>query len=222
MVMPNQKLKANNKGFSLFELLIAMVITMVIMGIASKLIATSFNMRARENSRTDSIADVQRALNIMSREIAIGGYGFEWSNNGLVSGDCDDESVRVRSNLNRYTDNSTTIESSGEDLKYFIDSTGGQNFLVRYDRFGAAGIQKTVLANRIDDLEITYWGPGNVALDVGTNPALVTTAVGIRITVSANLEPVGRPGTPGFQPGTVVQLSSDVTLRNQSQNLLTY
>ena len=209
-------------GFSLVELLIAMTVTIVIMGIASTMVATSFNVRTREDARTDSIADVQRALNIMSREISIGGYGFDSSTNGLVVGDCNGSTIRVRSNLNRFTDNSTTIESAGEDIKYLVDGTNGQNYLVRYDNFGAAGTQATVLANRIDSLQITYWSPTNLQLDVATDQTLVSSAVGVRITVAANLAAVGAPGSPGYQPATTIQLSSDVALRNKSQNLATY
>jgi Tfp pilus assembly protein PilW len=208
-------------GFSLVELLIAMVITLAIMGAASTLVATSFKIRTRENARTDSIADVQRGLNIMSREIAIGGYGFDPLSNGLVAGDCDGSSLRVRSNLNRYSEGSLTIESANEDVKYLTDTTNGQNFLVRYDKF-ATGAQATVLANRVDNLAITYFGPGNTVLDVTANPSQVVNAIGVRITVSVNLPEVGVQGSPGYQPATTIQLSSDVTLRNESQNLANY
>jgi len=212
--------KTPEQGFSLVELLIAMTISLVIMGVASNLLATSFKIRNRENARTDSIADVQRGLNIMSRELAIGGYGFDPSSNGLVVGDSDGSSIRVRSNLNRYTDNSTTIESEHEDVKYLIDTTDGQDYLVRYDRF--APVQATVLANRIENLEITYWSPTNTALNVAADPSQVANAVGVRITVSVDLPAVGRPGSPGYQPPTTMPLTSDVTLRNKSQNLATY
>ena len=208
-------------GFSLLELLIAMAITLIIMSIASTLLATSFKIRTRENARTDSIADVQRGLNMMTREIAIGGYGFDPASNGLVSGDCDDSSIRVRSNLNRYSDNSLTIESANEDVKYVIDTTNGQNYLVRYDKF-ATGSQKTVLANRVDNLDIIYWGPGNTALNVSADPSQVANAIGVRITVSVDLPAVGTPRSPGYQPATTMDLTSDVALRNKTQNLETY
>jgi type II secretory pathway pseudopilin PulG len=198
-----------------------MAITLVILGIASTLLATSFKIRTRENARTESIADVQRALNIMSREIAIGGYGFDPASNGLVVGDCDASSLRVRSNLNRYSSYSTTIESENEDIKYLIDSTDELDYLVRYDRF-ATGTQATVLANRITNLEIIYWSPTNTVLDVSADPSQVANAVGVRITVGVDLPEVGMPGSPGYQPATTIPLSSDVTLRNKSQNLLTY
>ena len=213
----------SQSGFSLLELLIGMTVTLVIMSIASTLLATSFNVRNREHSRTDSIADVQRALNIMSRELAIGGYGFNDADNGLVVGDCDGSTIRVRSNLNRFSSGSSTIESSGEDVKYLVDSTNGQNYLVRHDRLAAAGTnQNTVLANRIDQMEIIYWGPDNTALNVAGDPTQVANAVGVRITVTANLAAVGTPGSPGYQAATPIQLTSDVALRNKSQNLATY
>lgn len=206
-------------GFSLLELLIGMTITLAIMGIASTLLATSFNVRSREHSRTDSIADVQRALNIMSREIAIGGYGFNSADNGLVVGDCDGFTIRVRSNLNRYSDGSTTIESTGEDIKYLVDSTTDRNYLVRHE---VGTNQSTVLANRIDLLEISYLDAANAPLNIAADPTQVANAVGVRITVTANLPRVGTPGAPGYQRETSVQLTSDVALRNKTQNLATY
>jgi len=138
-----------------------------------------------------------------------------------VANDCDDSSLRVRSNLNRYSGDSFTIESAGEDIKYLIDSTNGQNYLVRYDRF-ATGSQKTVLANRVDNLDIIYWGPGNTALDVSADPSQVVNAIGVRIKVSVDLPAVGTKGSPGYQPATTIDLSSDVTFRNKTQNLATY
>lgn len=215
--------RKHDAGFSLIELLIAMTITIVLMGAASTLLSSSFKVRTRENSRTDSIADVQRAINTMSRELAIGGYGFGSSSNGLVVGDCDDTSIRVRSNLNRYSGGSLTIEGSGEDVKYLVDNTNGQSYLVRFDRFPPTGsAQATVLANRIDSLTITYWSTTHTALNVAADPSQVANAVGARITVTANLAAVGTPGVSGYQPATTVQLTSDVAFRNKQENLNTY
>jgi len=191
-------------------------------GLASTLLAASLKMRTRENARTDSIADVQRALNIMAREIAIGGYGFDTNSNGLVVGDSDAVSIRVRSNLNRYSDNSTTTTELSEDLKYFVDIEDGQNFLVRYDKNAPAGTQATVLANRLDTLSITYWSVTNSQLGVAADPSQVANAVALTITVSTLLPAVGVPGSPGHQPATTIQLSSDVALRNKQENLSSY
>lgn len=201
-----------------------MTLIVGIAAIGSTLLSSSLNIRTRENARTDSIADVQRALNTMARELAIGGYGFDENANGLVAGDCDNSAIRIRSNLNRYTNEATkyTIQDQGEDLKYFVDDTNGRFYLVRYDRFATAGNQTTVLANRVDTLNIVYWSPSNTVLDVVTDPSQVANAVGLRITVTVNLEAVGVPNTPGYQPPTPIQLSSDVALRNKEENLTTY
>src|SRR5688500_20379697 len=84
-------------GFSLVELCIALTVTLVIMVIASTLLAASFKVRGRENQRSSAIADAQRALNLMSREIANAAYGL--STNGIVTGDSGASSIRVRSDL---------------------------------------------------------------------------------------------------------------------------
>src|SRR6476619_3832783 len=100
-----QTRNANNlRGFSMIELVIAMGITLTVLGLASTLLASSFNIRSREDRKSDAIADVQRALNIMTREISNAGLKVpsglpSVSANGIVAGDSDNESVRVVSNL---------------------------------------------------------------------------------------------------------------------------
>lgn len=224
--MQTQSLEARNNsaGFSLIELVIAMTITLAIMAAASTMLAQSFNIRQREDDRTDSIADVQRAINIMSREISVGGYGFDSASNGIVANDSDGSTLRIRANLNRFTNeaNKYTIADAGEDLKYQVIQSGGRSFLVRYDRYAAANNQKTVLANRIDSLQITYLDANNAVINVAANPALVVNAMTVRLTVSVGLDASGTPGSPGYQPATTVQLVSDVTLRNKTETLKTY
>ncbi|HEY0724633.1 MAG TPA: prepilin-type N-terminal cleavage/methylation domain-containing protein, partial [Pyrinomonadaceae bacterium] len=92
--------KKGTSGFSLVELLIAMAITMALMTAASTLLANALRVRARENQKSDALADVQRALNIMSREIA--NSGFNLSNNGIVVADSSRNKLRIRANLNRF------------------------------------------------------------------------------------------------------------------------
>jgi prepilin-type N-terminal cleavage/methylation domain-containing protein len=218
----NHDSSTSDRGFSLLELLIAMTVTLVVAGLATTLLAASLKMQTRENARSDSIADVQRALNVMAREIAIGGYGFDTNSNGLVAGDSNASSLRVRSNLNRYSANSITTTEVDEDIKYFIDTGDDQNFLVRYDKNAAAGADKSVLANRLDTLTITYWSVTNAQLDVAADPSQVANAVALTLTVTTILPAVGVQGSPGYQPGTTIQLSSDVTLRNKLENLSSY
>src|SRR5215211_5980712 len=115
----------SSSGFSLLELLIAMVITMALMTAATTLLANALRVRTRENQKSDALADTQRALNIMSREIA--NAGFNMTGNGIVAADSGLNEIRVRSNLNRYeyeppvTDASRdNVQDEYEDITYFI------------------------------------------------------------------------------------------------------
>jgi type II secretory pathway pseudopilin PulG len=230
----------NAAGFSLIELMIAMGTTLVVMGIAATLLASSFSVRARENRRSDGIADVQRALNIMTREIA--NSGFNLTNNGVVGcagGACDSDgvSIRIRANLNRYTENDTDVSDAGEDLKYFLQPSvdGITVYLARYDA-NNAGTKATVLANRVDALQFHYFdervsyttGTYNSATPTATllqnvrnsagnaeNEVTPDQATYIVIVLCVQLDAVGAPGSPGYQPRSSVLLASDVALRNE-------
>jgi Tfp pilus assembly protein PilW len=227
------------QGFSLFELIIAMTLTIVIMGIASTLLAQSLRVRTRANENVDSLADVQRALNIMSREIA--DAGFNLADNGIVAGDTGidangNSTIRIRSNLNKFnTAVSTTArngigvvgEDAGEDIKYFVYPAANTNLLARYDAYAVAGGSSTVLANRLDSLHIHYfaqkvtYSTSNCDIS-GASLAEVTPSAAkyVVIAVCVGLGAVGTPGSPGYQPPIKVMLVSDVALRNS--NLTVY
>src|SRR5829696_1344363 len=158
----------NEAGFSLLELLIAMGITITIMGLSSSLLASGFRVRSREDRKSDAIADVQRALNIMTREISNSGFKLPGglaavSTNGVVSDDSDNTSLRIISNLNGMPDSAngyfedSDVEDTDEDLKFlmYVDAAIGQRYIVRYEKNGSN--QTTVLANRIDSLIFRYY-----------------------------------------------------------------
>src|SRR5260370_27198753 len=140
---------SSQSGFSLLDLVICMSITLVMITIASILLASSFTIRGRENQRSAAIADAQRALNTMSREIANAGYGL--STNGIVAGDSGLTQIRVRSDL----DLSGATGASGEDLKYALINDANGSFILRMDLQPS---QTTgLIANRIDGLAIYYY-----------------------------------------------------------------
>lgn len=215
--------KDNNAGFSLLELLIAMVITMGLMTAASTLLAQALRVRSRENQKSDALADAQRALNIMSREIA--NTGFNMTGNGIVGADSGANSIRIRSNLNRYDTsalaaNRDSIIDENEDVKFFINEADATKYLARYDPYGNG---KTVLANRIDGMTIHYFGqkvtytaPAGGMDITGASAGEVTPANAkyIVIAISVTLDAVGTAGSAGYQPPYSVLLCSDVTLRN--------
>jgi prepilin-type N-terminal cleavage/methylation domain-containing protein len=218
----------SQRGFSLIELLIAMAVTIVIATIASTLVAQSFRMRAREDTRSDAIADAHRALNIVSREIANSGFGL--IDNGIVPGDTGAGSIRFRANLNAYTRDeagnpvagSDSVSDRDEDIKYtmYNDDAANRHYLVRYDAILGAVDQRegtTVLANRLDSFQLQYFDSSGNELNVTADPSAVINTWKVRLTVGVVLPAEGQPGSPGYQPQTTINLVSDVVLRNASQ-----
>jgi prepilin-type N-terminal cleavage/methylation domain-containing protein len=220
-------------GFSLIELLIAMTITIIITGLACGLLAQSMKMRTRTNSQTDALADAQRALNMMSREIQ--NSGFNLVDNGLVAEDCvtdanGNSTIRFRANLNKFdTSVSSTAQTSigvvnedaNEDVKYFLHPADTTNLLARYDRFNGATGKSTVLANRLDSLHMHYfaqkvtYSTSNCDISgASATESSVALAKYVVIAVCVEQAAVGAAGSPGYQPATKVLLVSDVTLRN--------
>lgn len=198
--------KRGAAGFSLIELLIAMAVTLTVMGIATTMIARSLHVRSRENRRMDALADAQRALNIMSREIGNSGFGLDY--NGLVAADCHPTStgdpnvaqIRLRANVNNSND---TISDSDEDIT-FVYQGSPTRAIVRYD---AVSQTSTVLAGEIDGMQITYIDAAGATSNLATGSA-VANAVRIRITIQVKLQK-----TVG-QPASEVLLTSEIALRN--------
>jgi prepilin-type N-terminal cleavage/methylation domain-containing protein len=237
------KRSQNEAGFSLIELIIAMAITVTIMTLASSLLAAGFNMRSREDRKSDAIADVQRALNIMTREISNSGMKLpsglpKIASNGIVTNDSDNDELRIVSNLNGMPDSAngyfedTDVTDTDEDVKFlmYVDATLGQRYIVRYEKNGSN--QTTVLANRIDSLIFRYYDEKvtydttvdddgvcditNVVNAAGAakNEVSPSAAKFIVIAVGVTLPAVGTVGSDGYQPPSQVQLTSDVVLRN--------
>ena len=211
----------NQDGFSLIELMIAMTLTLIIAGASATLLTQSFRLRSREDNRSDAIADAQRALNIVSREIANSGFGL--MDNGIVPGDTNDVSIRFRANLNAYTSEpgNQAVSDADEDIKYLMyhDNAENRHYLVRLDAVLAETAplkSKTVLANRLDSFNLRYFDGAGAEINPSTPGNLVNTWK-VRITVAVKLPADGTFGSPGFQPESTVDLVSDVVLRNASQ-----
>ena len=231
----------NQSGFSLIELLVAITLTLVVMSIAVTLLAQTLNVRARENEHVDELGDVQRALNIMSREIA--NSGFNLTTNGIVAADSDSQAIRIRANLNKFNfdpgvsaASRANVQDAGEDVTYFVNVADNTNYLARWDRFESSGppdLRGTVLANRVDGIRFYYFDrkvtytqdPSNCQItnplsDAGTTQPSVApdNAKFVVIVVCISTPQVGMPGSPGYQPAFQTLLISDVALRNSRLN----
>ena len=196
-------------GFSLLELIIAMTVLLIMMAGASQLLMTSLTSRTRENQKSDALSDAQRALNIMSREIGNSGFGLDY--NGIVATDCHPTTatdpitaqIRVRANTNN-TD--AKISSADEDIT-FVYQGAPTYAIIRYD---AVTNTRTVLANRIDAMQITYIDAAGTLSTLAT-PSAISTAVRVRITIQVNLQTTVNQAAANVPK---VLLTSDIALRN--------
>lgn len=188
-------------GFSLIELLIAMSITLILTFAASTLLTTSLGTRTRENRRSDALSDAQRAISILSREIANSGYGL--MDNGIVANDSGQTSIRIRANI--YSANERpndpnapplATDDADEDVTYVYQAAN--EAIVRFDRNTNTS---TVLARPVNLFRIRYLDAADVEVAVG-NAVKVRLSVLITLPASSN------------QPASQMQLTSDVALRN--------
>lgn len=186
-------------GFSLLELLIAMTITLAVMVAASTLLASSLRTRARENLRSEALSAAQRALSIMSREISNAGYGL--TDNGIVTVDSAEGSIRVRANLN----NDADLNDIDEDVRFMLQAANPNQEIVRYDN-STTPDKTSVLATNITSLRIKYF---NVAGNEVSAAIAERVSIEVEVILPASTE----------QPAGVVNLISQVALRNAPATL---
>jgi prepilin-type N-terminal cleavage/methylation domain-containing protein len=199
---------SKNKGFSLVELLIAMAITLILLGVATSLFAGALGTRSRESRRTDALTSARAALGAISREISNSGYGL--TNNGIVAADSNAQKIHFRANL---LNEDYETGDVGEDVTYYFDSA--TKSIVRYDPNTTP--TTSVIVNKISNVTFSYFDYSAAS----STPTTVTTPSAntgrVRITVMVELEPV--VGQPNNQS---VTFTSDVTLRNSSYMLNQY
>lgn len=203
----NHSRKSQESGFSLLELIIAMTITLVLLGIISTGFAGAIQIRERESSRTDALTAAQAAINVMSREISNSGFGL--TNNGIVLADSDSQKLHFRSNI---TNNNLTTTDVDENITYYYDATSKS--VVRYD---ANENLTSAIINQVSTVTFQYFDyvDSNSTPTVGLTPTANTGRVRITLTViMADVQ-----GQPKNQ---TVTFTSDVTLRNSTYMLNQY
>ena len=195
-------------GFSLLELIIAMTITLILLGITTVAMSGALGARERESSRTDALTAAQAAINVMSREISNAGYGL--TNNGIVIADSNAQKLHFRANTKN--DNLTTTDVD-EDITYYYDASSQS--VVRYDANTTPST--TGVINQISMVTFQYFDytDSNSTPTVGVVPTANTGRV--RITLIVIL-----PEVQGQPKNQTVTLTSDVTLRNSTYMLNQY
>ncbi|MFL6467572.1 MAG: PilW family protein [Pyrinomonadaceae bacterium] len=211
--MENQNKNTGASGFSLLELMLAMTIMLIVLGVVSSLFARSLATRQRESSRTDALTAAQAALNVISREVANSGYGL--AGNGIVrGGDSDAGKLHFLSNIRN---DNEVFTDAGENITYYFDPT--TRSILRYDANGGGANtpQTSVIVNRISSLSFEYFDYVGTGAPTGPNltPSLDTARVRVRVTVLLD-NIVGQVNPQN------VTLVSDVTLRNSDYMLRQY
>ncbi|HVQ55543.1 MAG TPA: prepilin-type N-terminal cleavage/methylation domain-containing protein [Pyrinomonadaceae bacterium] len=229
------KRQEKEAGFSLVELMIAMTVMLLALGIVSMVLSRAMAVKARESRTADALATAQAAISVLSREISNSGFGLYTDNfnkkasNGIVTAESNAHRIRVLSNV----DHSGGVETDtdplalrmltpGEDVTYFFDATTSS--IVRYDPHGVEtspgvyGPQTSVVVNRISNVTFEYFDyAGGTSQAVGPSAAPTVDTARVRITVDVELDQVfGQPNTQH------VIFASDVTLRNNSYMLTQY
>jgi prepilin-type N-terminal cleavage/methylation domain-containing protein len=228
-------LRKGSKGYSLIELIIAMTMMLVLMGIVSTLMARSFSVRTRESRQADALATAQSALSVISREVSNSGFGIyvvdaagvisQPATNGIVLADSGLHRIRVRANLENAGGvqtapgaNTLAINQPGEDVTYFFDAA--TKSIVRFDpNGGGTGVPETsVVVNRISNVTFRYFNyVGSSATPVGPLDAPTADTCRVRIEVQVEMDHV-----QGQPDGQTVNFTSDVTLRNSGYMLQQY
>jgi prepilin-type N-terminal cleavage/methylation domain-containing protein len=221
-------------GFSLIELLVAMTVMLILLGIVSTILGRSMSVRSRESRKSDALASAEAALNVLSRELSNAGYGIYsglvvddptsgLATNGIYLPDSNSSRVHFRANLTNTGGTSgspgpTAVSTNdpGEDVTYFFDS--GTQSIVRYDpNGGGTGVPETsVIINKISNVTFQYWDYTGLGVLTGPNNAPSANTGRVTLTVTVVLDPVIG------QPNTSVTYTSDVTLRNVDYMLRQY
>ena len=208
MEIAEKNISKREKGFSLFELIIATTVMLILLAAVSTLIARAIGTREREGRKTDALTSAHAALNVMSREIQNSGFGL--THNGIVTADSNASRLHFRANV----ENDDSITSQlGEDVTYYHDSATSS--VVRYDPNDTPTTSAVI--NQVSSVQFEYFdyaGANSTPTQV-TNPTSNTGR--IRITVTVILEEV--QGQPTAQ---TVEFTSDVTLRNSNYMLNQY
>lgn len=200
-------------GFSLVELIVSMVITLVILGGAVGIFTNQLSSSQYQVRRADAITSAQSAINILSREIGNAGYGLErgiLASNGLVLADCTATRLHFRANTNHL--NATTGDP-GEDVTFYYDAASQS--IVRYD--AAGGGQSAGVINQVSHVTFRYFDyASNGSFTEVATPTDQTARISIRLTVLLS----GNPND--LTNARNVTVESDIALRNSQYGVGQY
>lgn len=204
----------SSAGYSMVELLLCLVLTLIILGAAISAFSGALAGRSFQSARTDAIVSAEAAINVMSREIGNSGFGL--LTNGIVLGDSTGSRLHIRSNV---SNNDYLTDDPNEDVTFFCDGCGADGgSVVRYDAFG--GGSTSGIINSVSNVQFQYWDYNEITHAV-TGPFNVPTLNTGRVTITLTVVLTNVHGAPAGATSNV-KVTSDVTLRNSPYMLNRY
>lgn len=168
--------RANNAGFTLIEVMIAMAVMAIAMVGIYNLFAKNMKAHVSQELTLELTQDLRAVLNLMTTEIRMAGYdplnsaGAGFVDNADDRYNTDTSTIRFTMDLwdgaSIATPDGDALDT-GEDINYYVDATGS---LIRriYDA-SVPGFVEGVAAGNITDLTFTYLDGNNTATSVLAN-----------------------------------------------------
>jgi len=196
-------------------MMVAMTITLILVGLAFTLLAATIRQKTRGARETAALSDATQSMSWMTGEIMNAGFGL--SSNGIAS-DSSEDMIHIRANLNAFMGETTsnTVTDQGEDVVYQLAARpDGGSALVRSD----VGKNETnVVATLVDNADLDGDGEGDGLNFQYVDSAGATTtpqaASRVIIQVRVILPAVGTPGSDGYQPQRTKLVTAPIVLRN--------
>lgn len=187
----------SEKGFTLVELLTAMVPSLIVLGA----VTSTFIIQERSYEQQAHIVEMQEnvraGMQMMTRELVMAGYDpTSAAGAGIVS--ANDSSIRFTMDLNGDGD----VSDSNEDVTYALDATDKQ-----LTRKSTAIDTATPLAENIQGLSFAYYDSNNGVTSIVGKIRRIT----IQLTAKTRKPDPNYSSNNGYRTRT---LTSDVSPRN--------
>jgi prepilin-type N-terminal cleavage/methylation domain-containing protein len=187
-------IRNDNKGLTLVEVMMTLLIFGVVLGVVSNVFFTTQGLYGRTSQRADQQMSARAGLTVMVEEVRRAGADPEMVGIvGLVSAAQD--SIHVRAELNDIP--GIQLDEPSEDVLYYYDAAQGA--LMRDNGTGAQ-----IMVPNVTDFQIQYFDENNQVL----GPLPLTPAL------SAAVQSVGFTLTTDTPGGGEMAMTTRVGMRN--------
>jgi len=172
--------KSDTRGFTLMELLVAMALSMVILGAITGTFMTQTRFYNAQEQVNEMQQNARAAMDLIAREIKLAGYKPRGTES-FTGASYSTTELRIRANLNGYLSDAqggdaTINDSSNEHLVYTFDSANNQ--IKR--AYGAVGSTPEVIASNITSFTFGYLDASGAATTTAANIRQVSLSITAR------------------------------------------